>query len=148
MPIVEKSVLIAHSAERMFDLVADVEAYPQFLPWCAGARVLSRTVLDDGDARVVATIDIRYASISQSFTTENHERRGQFITMAFRDGPFRKLDGGWTFTPLDANACKVGFRLDYEFSSKLLSSVLGPVFDHIARTFVDGFVKRAEQRVG
>ena len=140
MPSVHKSVLLHHSAERMFALVADIERYPQFLPWCGGAVLHERSM-----RRMVATIAIDYRGIRQSFTTENELHAPHRITMVLRDGPFSTLDGLWHFHTLRHDSCKVEFRLDYTFKSGLLGQALVPVFDHIARSFVDAFVKRAEQ---
>ena len=139
MPSVHKSVLLHHSAEKMFDLVADVGSYPTFLPWCGGS-----TVHESSMNRMLASVSIDYRGIRQSFTTENSLHRPHQITMTLRDGPFSKLDGHWQFNTLRHDACKVEFRLDYAFKSGLVGTVLMPVFDHIARTFVDAFVARAD----
>lgn len=140
MPSVHKSALLHHSAERMYELVADVESYPQFLPWCGGAVLHERTM-----RHMIASIAIDYRGIRQSFTTENELHAPHRITMKLRDGPFSSLDGLWHFHTLRHDACKVEFRLDYTFKSGLLGQALVPVFDHIARSFVDAFVKRADQ---
>lgn len=140
MPSVHKSVLLPFSAEQMFLLVEAVESYPQFLPWCGGAVVHER----DQNGQL-ATISIDYRGIRQSFTTENHLNAPHHLSMKLRDGPFSALDGQWSFHSLRHDACKVEFRLDYAFKSGLLGQALVPVFDHIARSFVDAFVRRAEQ---
>jgi ribosome-associated toxin RatA of RatAB toxin-antitoxin module len=139
MPSVSKSILLPYAANQMFDLVERVEDYPQFLPWCGGTEVHDRR-----EGLVVATVHIDFKGLRQAFTTENsHERPGR-ITMRLVRGPFRRLDGEWRFTPLREDACKVEFTLDYAFSGALVSRVLAPVFDHIADSFVDAFVRRAE----
>jgi ribosome-associated toxin RatA of RatAB toxin-antitoxin module len=143
MPLVNKSVLVPYGASRMFDLVERVEDYPLFLPWCGGAQIQERT-----DGFMVATLRIDYLGLRQSFTTENRQVRDQRISMTLRDGPFSKLDGQWLFTPLRADACKVEFSLDYVFAGALLSRALSPVFDQIAGSFVDAFVKRAQALYG
>jgi ribosome-associated toxin RatA of RatAB toxin-antitoxin module len=97
---------------------------------------------------MVATVRIDYLGLRQSFTTENRQVRDQRISMTLRDGPFSKLDGRWIFTPLRTDACKVEFSLDYVFAGALLSRALSPVFDQIAGSFVDAFVKRAESLYG
>ena len=143
MALVEKSVLIEYSAAQMYALVADVTAYPEFLPWCGGTEILKR----EGEiTRAAITIDFR--GIKQRFSTENRAQPPQLIEMSLVDGPFRKLEGGWRFKALGDNACKIEFRLHYEFSSKLLEKIVGPVFHFIASTFVDAFVKRAQQIYG
>jgi ribosome-associated toxin RatA of RatAB toxin-antitoxin module len=139
MPSVKKSVLVPYGAPRMFALVERVEDYPQFLPWCGGTQVHERA-----PGRVVATIRIDYRGLRQSFTTENRHEPDRSIRMTLRDGPFSRLDGQWLFSPLRDDACKVEFGLDYAFAGALLSRALSPVFDQIAATFVDAFVRRAE----
>jgi len=139
MAIVHKSVLLGYSAEQMFALVEKVEDYPLFLPWCGGVNVKQR----EAD-RLVATLMINYHGVKQSFTTENINTRPTSMKMALVEGPFKKLLGTWTFTPLRADACKIDFELDYEFSSRVLDSIIGPVFSIIANSFVDSFCKRAE----
>jgi ribosome-associated toxin RatA of RatAB toxin-antitoxin module len=140
MALVEKTVLVPYSAEQMFDLVDRVEAYPQFLPWCGGA-----SVTELADTTVRATVHIDYHHIKQSFTTENTRTPPQQIDISLKDGPFKHLDGCWRFIPLSPSACKIEFRLHYEFSSKLLEKMVGPVFHYIANSFVDAFIHRAEK---
>jgi ribosome-associated toxin RatA of RatAB toxin-antitoxin module len=141
--VVKKSVLVGHSAQKMFSLVDAVEAYPEFLPWCSGTAVMHR------DAQTTrATIKIAYHGASQSFTTENAKEPPQLMTIRLVEGPFRLLDGEWRFTELAEDACKIDFCLHYEFSSKLLAMLVGPVFSYIANTLVDAFVKRADKVYG
>lgn len=140
MAVVEKSVLIGHSAQDMYKLVTQVDDYPKFLPWCGGTEVL-----ESSNDRMVATLKINFKGIRQQFTTENVNTPTSRIQMTLKDGPFKHLDGVWEFIPLMDDACKIQFKLHYEFSSKLLEGLIGPVFSHIANTFVDSFVKRADQ---
>ena len=140
MALVEKSVLVPYSAEQMFNLVDRVEEYPQFLPWCGGASV---TKLDGMTAH--ATVHIDYHHIKQSFTTENVRTPPRQIDITLQNGPFKHLDGDWRFIPLGPSACKIEFRLHYEFSSKLLEKLVGPVFHYIANSLVDAFIHRAEK---
>lgn len=140
MAVVEKSVLIEHSAPQMFDLVDRVEDYPAFLPWCSGAQLFERS-----EARTSARLDINYHGLRAHFATSNAKRYPRSMDISLDEGPFAHLDGGWRFTPLGETACKIEFRLRYEFSSKLLERVLGPVFNHIAGTLVESFVRRAKQ---
>jgi ribosome-associated toxin RatA of RatAB toxin-antitoxin module len=139
MALVEKSVLLSFSAEQMFALVDNVADYPKFLPWCGGTSV---TVIDENKLR--ATVDINYHHVKQSFTTENVRVVPQRIDIKLLDGPFKQLDGRWQFIALTPTACKIEFRLNYEFSNKLLEKVVGPVFHYIASTFVEAFIRRAE----
>lgn len=143
MAQVEKTVLIEQSAERMFDLVDHCEDYPAFLPWCSHTEVKFRDA-----AKTVATLHINYHSVKSGFTTENDKEHPKLMKIRLLDGPFRHLEGSWHFKALAPNACKIEFRLHYEFSSKLFEKVIGPVFSHIANTFVDAFVRRAAQVYG
>ncbi|MFC7459328.1 type II toxin-antitoxin system RatA family toxin [Hydrogenophaga defluvii] len=146
MKSVHKSVLLWHSAHEMFTLVTDVDHYPQFLPWCDRASVLETTA--DG---VVAQVGIAIGGIRQSFTTRNTHVENQRVDLTLVDGPFSQLEGHWRFIPLGdgtQRACKIEFSLDYDFSSQALSALVGPVFDKIASSMVDAFVKRADQVYG
>jgi ribosome-associated toxin RatA of RatAB toxin-antitoxin module len=143
MPIIKKSALVPFPATAMFDLVAAVEEYPEFLPWCGGAEVHQRS-----DQVMVATIRIAYRGLSQSFTTENLLERPNCIEMKLRDGPFSRLHGAWTFKALTPDACRVDLEMDYEMRSGLIAQLLGPVFGQITQTMVDAFVNRAEALAG
>ena len=140
MADVKKLVLIEFTPAQMFELVDRCEDYPQFLPWCGGTELHLRT-----DTITAATIHINYHGIKAQFSTENTKRWPNDMKLRLTEGPFTRLDGHWQFTPLGDTACKVEFSLHYHFSSKLLHKVLAPVFNHIANTFVDSFVKRAGQ---
>lgn len=140
MASIEKSVLVRHTAASMFALVADIESYPQFLPWCGGSRVLAR----DG-TKVTAEVDISFHGLSQSFTTVNDQHAPERIDLRLVKGPFSALDGSWRFTPLADDACKVELTLHYDFNNFLLQNLIGPVFHQIATTMVDSFVKRADE---
>lgn len=139
MPSVQRSVLVPFGAPSMYRLVERVEDYPLFLPWCAGSEVMERDAL-----RMVATVRIDFRGLRMAFTTENHHDPDRLIRTTLRDGPFARLDGEWRFTPLREDACKVGFALEYAFAGPLLSRALSPVFDSIAASMVDAFVRRAE----
>ncbi len=146
MKNVNKSVLIWYSPEEMFALVTDVARYPEFLPWCDHARVLE--VLSDG---VEAEVGISMGGIRQSFVTRNTHEAGRRVQMRLVKGPFSRLNGDWHFAPVgsgEERAAKVSLQLDYGFSSAALAAVVGPVFDRIASTLMDAFVKRAEQVYG
>ncbi|MPS48020.1 type II toxin-antitoxin system RatA family toxin [Methylobacillus sp.] len=139
MAQVEKTVLVGQSAERMFNLVDDVEAYPHFLPWCGGVDLHRKD-----DVITEATLHIDYHGLKQKFTTENSKTFPTSMDIRLKSGPFKHLEGFWHFTPLAEDACKVQFRLQYEFSSIILEKLIAPVFGHIANTFVEAFVRRAE----
>jgi len=143
MVTVERNALVGYSADALYSLVADVEAYPRFLPWCAAAEVNSR----DGPWAVV-TLHIRYRGLRQRFTTRNTFVAGERIEMTLVDGPFRSLDGVWRFVALGKEACRVELTLAYELGSPLLARLVGPTFDQIANTLVDAFVRRADSLHG
>ena len=140
MQRVRKSVLVPYAASRMFALVDDVEAYPKFLPWCGGAKVLEQHA--DGK---IARIDIDYHGVKAHFTTRNQNFPPERIVITLEDGPFKHLHGEWRFRALAEDASKVEFELAYEFTTHLIEAIVGPVFNHIASTFIDAFVRRAEQ---
>jgi ribosome-associated toxin RatA of RatAB toxin-antitoxin module len=142
MAEVNKSVLVGYAAPRMFALVDAVEKYPEFLPWCGG------TELNFRDAQVTrAAIHINYRGIRQSFSTENAKREPHFMQIRLLEGPFKRLEGSWRFTDL-GDGCKIEFSLHYEFSSRLLERLVGPVFGYIANSLVDAFVRRAQNVYG
>jgi ribosome-associated toxin RatA of RatAB toxin-antitoxin module len=146
MKTVQKSVLIWYSAEQMFNLVTQVDQYPQFLPWCDRASVLEQH--DDG---MTAEVGISFAGIRQSFVTRNRHVLNREVHMQLVKGPFSQLQGDWSFSEVgdgSQNACKVELQLRYGFNSMALAAVVGPVFDRIAGSLVDAFVKRAEQVYG
>jgi ribosome-associated toxin RatA of RatAB toxin-antitoxin module len=145
MKTVHKSVLIWFSAQEMFALVTDIERYPQFLPWCDQA-----SVLDQHEHGMTARVGISIGGIRQGFTTRNRHTCGRQVQMQLVEGPFSRLDGQWNFSPLgeQERACKVEFTLRYDFDSAALAALVGPVFDKIAGSLVDAFVKRANQVYG
>lgn len=140
MALVEKTVIVPYSAEQMFKLVDEVADYSLFLPWCGGASV------DSVDGEVMhATVHIDYHGVKQSFSTRNVRSIPNRIDMKLLNGPFKQLDGEWLFVVLSPTACKIAFRLHYEFSSVLLGKLVGPVFHKIASSFVEAFIERAEK---
>jgi ribosome-associated toxin RatA of RatAB toxin-antitoxin module len=146
MKHVKKSVLLWYSPHEMYELVTDVPAYPQFLPWCDRAEVLERHA-----AGVTARLHLAYLGVRQSFTTRNEHLGDQRVTLSLVDGPFSVLEGTWNFVPVpaaagaNAEACKVELELRYNFANGALDLLVSPVFDRIANTLVESFVKRAEQ---
>ena len=139
MAVVHKSVFLGYSSEQMFDLVAKVEDYPKFLPWCSGVKVIERS-----EDKLVGCLQINFHGVKQSFTTSNHNQRPGQMKMHPVDGPFKMLEATWNFKSLRADACKIDFDMQYEFSSVILEQLVGPVFGMIANTMVDSFCKRAE----
>jgi ribosome-associated toxin RatA of RatAB toxin-antitoxin module len=149
MKHVKKSVLLWYSAHEMYTLVTEVEDYPRFLPWCERVEVLQR----DPEG-LTARLHLAYAGVRQAFTTRNMQTPDQSVHIALVDGPFSLLDGTWRFLALPApagesaepvKACKIEFEMRYAFANGPLEALISPVFDRIANTFVDAFVRRAEQ---
>ena len=120
MAVVHKSVFVGFSAEQMFALVDRVEDYPKFLPWCGGVAIRSRE-----ENKLVATLQINYHGIRQSFTTENNNHAPESMAIRLIDGPFKLLNGNWAFKPLRSDACKIDFELQYEFSNRLIEVETG-----------------------
>lgn len=140
MANVRRSALVAFSAESMFDLVNDVASYPQFLPGCSDSKVL-----EDNSDSMKASVLISKGGVKQWFTTQNVLARGEYIKMNLVDGPFSHLDGGWTFTKLEDDACKIELNLHFTFSSKLAEMAFGRVFNSIASNMVNAFTARAKK---
>jgi ribosome-associated toxin RatA of RatAB toxin-antitoxin module len=140
MKTITRSAIVPHSAKAMYALVEDIESYPQFLPWCAGAEVLERR---PGETR--ATITAGLSGMRQSFTTRNENQPGVAIDMRLEKGPFRAFSGAWRFRPLSGTSCEIEFTLQYEFASRALGKLLEPLFDRIAGTMVDAFTRRAAE---
>lgn len=146
MKRVKKSVLLWYSPHEMFSLVTAVEDYPAFLPWCERAEVIEST-----ETTMTARLHLHYAGVRHAFTTRNTHVPDRRVDVDLVDGPFSLLDGVWHFQPLsppgqdEPKACRIEFQLDYAFNNRALEAVLSPVFDRVANTFVDSFVRRAEQ---
>jgi coenzyme Q-binding protein COQ10 len=127
----------------MFALVADVESYPDFLPWCGGARVLKQ----EQDV-VEASITIAYKGVNKTFVTRNVLKPSESLEMKLVEGPFRHLHGCWRFLALEEQACKVELHLEFEVANRVVGAVLNPVFSNIANQLVDAFHKRAMELHG
>ena len=140
MPVVKKSALVTHTANQMYDLVNDVESYPEFLPWCS-----SSTLLSHNENEMCAELEVARIGIRQKFSTCNTLHPHERIDLRLKDGPFRNLQGSWRITPLREDACKVELELEFEFSGKLINTAFGAVFNQIANTLVDAFCKRADE---
>ena len=140
---VVRSAIVEHSAAAIYSLVDDIESYPDFLPWCRGAKVLER-----GPTRTVATLTVGVRGIRQAFTTQNANRPGEGIELQLVKGPFTRFAAAWRFAPLDQHAARIEFSMEYQFSSKVLGKMLEPLFDHIADTMVTAFSRRADQLYG
>jgi len=143
MTTISRSALVPHSAESMFDLVNDVDAYKEFLPWCSHSQVLSR----DGE-EIRATISIAKGGIEKSFTTLNRLHHAKMMEMRLIEGPFRHLEGYWRFQRLRDDACKVSLDLEFEFANSLVRLAFGKIFTQVVNSLVDAFVQRAEEIYG
>lgn len=135
---VRRSAIVPHTAAEMFQLVDDVEAYPEFLPWCHDAKVES----DTGDT-VVATLELHRGSVSRHFTTRNTRRPHEAIDMQLVEGPFRHLAGGWRFRDLAGEGCEVTLELEFDFDSRVVDLVFGRFFEDTLKALVDAFTRRA-----
>lgn len=141
MADVNKSALVPYSAKTMYDLVNDVHAYPDFLPGCVSTEVHSAD-----ESHMKASMHIAKAGIKHTFTTLNTLEPNRAIKMQLADGPFKSLNGGWTFTELDEHACKVELKLTFEFKSKLIAMAFGKMFTQLANAMVSAFIARAKQK--
>ena len=137
---IHKSAIVLHPAQKMFQLVDSVENYPQFLPWCGSTQIIER----DND-KTIASIEINYKGIRQTFTTENTKKQNQEMIIKLIDGPFKSLSGQWMFKNLDKDSCQIELKLEYEFSNVILEKLISPVFNMIANTFIDEFIKEANR---
>ena len=140
MKRIARSAIVEHSAAEMYALVDGIEAYPGFLPWCVAAEVHERK---PGATRATLTVGVH--GLRHSFTTQNENRPGAAIDMRLVQGPFRRFHGEWRFVPLGEHASRIEFTLEYEFSSRTLGRLLAPLFDGIADSMVEAFVRRAAE---
>ena len=139
MRIVERHAMVPYSAEQMYVLVDNIEAYAEFLPWCAETRILTQT-----ESTMEASILMKKAGINHWFTTSNAIDKNESIKMTLVNGPFKQLDGEWKFTEFDPDASKIELDLNFEFSGGLGTTLIAPIFTQIANTLVDSFCKRAQ----
>jgi len=135
---VKRSALIAESPARMYELINDIERYPDFVPWCTAARVESRK-----EGEVVATLTIKRGPLRAEFTTRNLLEADKRVLMQFVSGPFRVLEGLWTLTPLGDLGCRVELEMRFEFANRVAGTLFAPLFEDTAASLVDAFVKRA-----
>lgn len=143
MPSLERSEIVPHSAEQMYGLVMDIESYPEFLSWCSHGRILSRE-----EDNLTAELTLEYKGLRKSFTTRNRFQHAKLVEMRLIRGPFRFLEGVWTFEPRDDGGCRVHMSIQFEFVSRMLSMMIGPFFHHAVDTLVADFHKRADQVYG
>ncbi|HXX52349.1 MAG TPA: SRPBCC family protein [Xanthobacteraceae bacterium] len=140
---------VRHSASDMFDLVADVEHYPQFVPLCRALRVRKRSSEPDGSEVIVADMTVAYKLIRETFTSRvTLDRKNLEILVEYLEGPFQKMNNRWTFRPDGSDACQVEFFIAYEFRSRALGLLMGAMFDAAFRRFAAAFERRADQVYG
>ena len=139
MTHIHRNAIVPFSSEKMFKLVDDIASYPLFLPWCKSTKIYSRDAQE-----VKASIEISKAGINKSFTTCNQNSNFSSIELNLVEGPFKSLKGRWHFEELKVDACKVSLEIEFEFSNKILSMTLGPIFSQICNTLVNSFVSRAK----
>jgi len=143
MPTIQRSAVVAYSPLQMYELVHDVERYPEFLPWCHSTQVHSRS-----EQEQVASISMSKGPLRQTFTTRNPLITGEQLDVFLVKGPFKQLQGRWRFEPAGEGGCRVSLSLEFEFSNRLLAATVGPVFAQITRSMMDAFIKRARSLYG
>lgn len=136
-----RSALVPHAPELMYGLVNDVAAYPEFLPWCRASRVL-----ESSPTRMRARLELSRGGVAKWFTTVNELVSGRRIAIALEEGPFKSLDGVWSFEPIGDSGCKVTLDMAFEFDGMLLDLALGPVLSDVFGSLLDAFVARAAER--
>lgn len=143
MTLIQKSALVKYSAQQMFNLVNDIEAYPKFLPWCAGSKIIKREL-----GYVEAELNIAKGGFNKSFSTRNKIDQSDRIMVSLLDGPFSHLEGEWNFLALREDASKISLDLEFEMSSVLANLAFGAVFNQICNTMVASFTDRAKTVYG
>lgn len=143
MGVITKTAVVPFTAEEMYALVNDVEAYPSYLPWCTAAQVHSRS-----DEKMNASVSLAVGKVKQSFTTENTMQPGKRIDVRLVSGPFKYLRGHWIFDVAGERSCRISLQMDFEFKSRLLKLALDKLFNHIMHSLIDAFTERARQLYG
>ena len=143
MPIIKRELIVPYSAEAMFTLVNQIESYPQFLPWCRHARIL-----EQNEQLIKATLVLAKGGLHKAFSTCNRLTPNRFIAIELIDGPFKKLNGLWQFEAINPTECHIHFDLEFEFSTKIIALMCGPIFQQATNTLVDSFRLEAENRYG
>ena len=144
MTTITRSSLVLFSPEQMFNLVNDVAAYPDFLPWCRNSTILSQS-----EHEITASLDLAKGGVHHVFSTRNTLVQGHSIDIQLVDGPFQHLEGHWQFGMIgDNQGCRIQLDMDFEFSNRIISMALGPIFTQISGSLVDAFCKRAQDVYG
>ena len=137
---VRKNAIVFHSKEKMYRLVDLIENYPNFLPWCGSTKIIERD-----NNKTIASIEINYKGIKQTFTTENTKKINEKMIIKLINGPFKSLTGEWIFKEMAKDSCQIELKLEYEFSNIILEKLISPVFNMIANTFIEEFIKEANK---
>ena len=137
---VRKNAIVFHSKNKMFRLVDLIENYPKFLPWCGSTKIIERN-----NNKTIASIEINYKGIKQTFTTENTKKINDKMIIKLIKGPFKSLSGEWLFKELEKDSCQIELKLEYQFNNIILEKLISPVFNMIANTFIDEFIKEANK---
>ena len=149
MPKFSSKRRVNHSASEMFDLVADIERYPEFVPLCSALKVRQRMAKPDGTEVLVADMTVSFKLVKESFTSRvTLDRANLKILVEYLQGPFSNLENRWTFEPKSETDCDVGFFLSYEFRSRMLAMLMGTMFDTAFQRFAAAFEKRADAVYG
>jgi len=139
MPSISRTALVEHTTKAMYELVCDIDSYPEFLPWCSAAQVDERS-----ETHQLASVTINQVINQSRFCTRNTLQTNQAITMELVDGPFKHLSGTWRFKPLGDSACKVMLDIDFEFASPVVAKMISPAFNRVCDKLVDAFIQRAD----
>jgi ribosome-associated toxin RatA of RatAB toxin-antitoxin module len=143
MTIIKRNAIISYSQKQMFELVNSIEEYPRFLPWCRESHIISRT-----ESEVEAQLDIAWSGVHKTFTTKNYLHPYERMEITLVKGPFKHLEGRWSFIKLGDHGCKVNLELEFELAGGILDRMFQPIFHHMANTMVDSFCKRAVEVYG
>ena len=144
MTTISRHSLVMYTPEQMYDLVNDIEAYPSFLPWCRGSKILSQS-----DDEMSASLDLAKGGLHHQFSTRNKLVPGKSIDISLIEGPFQHLEGHWKFVMIgDNQGCRMQLDMDFEFSNRLISMALGPIFTQVSGSLVDAFCKSSQEIYG
>lgn len=143
MPLVNKNAILPYSAQQMFELVNDIAAYPEFLPWCKASKIIKQSTDE-----ICATLTLKKGGIEKDFTTCNRIQINKMIEIKLLNGPFRHLEGFWQFEALSDTSCRVILNLEFEFANKFISLAFGAVFEQVTQTLLNAFTQRAQEQYG
>ena len=140
---ISRSAEVDYNTEAMYELVNDIEAYPDFVHWCNGASIISKNATS-----LTASLSLSAGGVKKTFTTRNDMQPGRRIDINLLEGPFKLLTGYWLFEPLGAQSCRISIKMNFEFKNKLLRLALDKIFSHIINTLIETFTERAQKVYG